>query len=124
MQYKVTLCSHLDVVEDYKGRSGVRSGHLHELLTVQIAAFLATFLPLWESREVLVRILVQALTCNRASPEAMAKFGSFMGKPGVPRVRVSPSARLLSSSSSDGTGTALCQLGCIPSGISTRMGLA
>ena len=93
MQYKVTSCSHLDVVEDYKGRSGVRSGHLHELLTVQIAAFLATFLPLWESREVLVRILVQALTCNRASPEAMAKFGSFMGKPGVPRVRVSPSAR-------------------------------
>lgn len=57
---------------------------------MQIAAFLATFLPLWESREVLVRIFVQAVTCNRASPEAMAKFGSFMGKPGVPRVRVSP----------------------------------
>ena len=64
--------------------------HSLELLAMQIAAFLATFLPLWESREVLVRIFVQAVTCNRASPEAMAKFGSFMGKPGVPRVRVSP----------------------------------
>ncbi|CAK0787068.1 hypothetical protein CVIRNUC_010284 [Coccomyxa viridis] len=52
-----------------------------------IAAFLATFLPLWESREVLIRITVQAITCNKASPESMAKFGSFMGKPGVPRVR-------------------------------------
>ncbi len=55
---------------------------------LQIAAFLATFLPLWESREVLIRITVQAITCNKASPESMAKFGSFMGKPGVPRVRV------------------------------------
>ncbi len=56
---------------------------------MQIAAVLATVLPLWESREVLVRILVQAMTCNKASPESMQKFGSFMGKPGVPRVRVS-----------------------------------
>ena len=55
---------------------------------LQIAAFLATFLPLWESREVLIRITVQAITCNKATPESMAKFGSFMGKPGVPRVRV------------------------------------
>ena len=68
--------------------------HPPNVLAVQIAAFLATFLPLWESREVLVRILVQAVTCNRASPEAMQKFGSFMGKPGVPRVRVSPFAPL------------------------------
>ena len=58
------------------------------LPAVQIAAFLATFLPLWESREVLIRIFIQAVTCNRASPENMARFGSFMGKPGVPRVRV------------------------------------
>jgi hypothetical protein len=55
---------------------------------VQIAAFLATFLPLWESREVLIRILIQAATCNKATEEDMQKFGSFMGKPGVPRVRV------------------------------------
>ena len=58
------------------------------LLAAQIAAFLATFLPLFESRDVLIRITVQALTCNKATPESMAKFGSFMGKPGVPRVRV------------------------------------
>ena len=54
----------------------------------QLAAFLATFLPLWESREVLFRILIQAATCNKATEEDMKKFGSFMGKPGVPRVRV------------------------------------
>ena len=36
----------------------------------------------------LIRITVQAITCNKATPESMAKFGSFMGKPGVPRVRV------------------------------------
>ena len=54
----------------------------------QIAAFLATFLPLWESRDVLIRILVQAISCNKATPERMSKFGSFMNKPGVPRVQV------------------------------------
>lgn len=55
---------------------------------MQIAAVLATFLPLWESREVLIRILIQAATCNKATEADMQKFGSFMGKPGVPRVRV------------------------------------
>lgn len=72
--------------------------HSSKPFVVQIAAVLATFLPLWESREVLIRILVQALTCNKASPESMQKFGSFMGKPGVPRVRVSPSAPTLAPS--------------------------
>ena len=57
---------------------------------MQIAAFLATFLPLWESKDVLIRILIQAISCNKASPETMHKFGSFMNKPGVPRVRVGP----------------------------------
>ena len=58
------------------------------LLSCRLLPSLPPSLPLWESREVLIRITVQAITCNKASPESMAKFGSFMGKPGVPRVRV------------------------------------
>ena len=48
---------------------------------------LATFLPLWESRTMLVTIFVKAITCNKADPDDMHKFGSFMSKPGVPRVQ-------------------------------------
>lgn len=58
------------------------------LCSSQIATVLATFLPLWESRTMLVTILVKAITCNKADPAEMHKFGSFMGKPAVPRVQV------------------------------------
>ena len=94
---------------------------------MQIAAVLATFLPLWESREVLVRIMVQALSCNKASPESMAKFGSFMGKPGVPRVRVSPLTPFLVSCSKVAKSRAFsclcCRLGCIHTHVLTRSSL-
>lgn len=36
---------------------------------VQIATFLATFLPLWESRAVLIAVLSALVTCKRADPK-------------------------------------------------------
>ncbi|EIE20547.1 urea active transporter-like protein [Coccomyxa subellipsoidea C-169] len=51
-----------------------------------IATFLATFLPLWESRAVLIAVLSALVSCKRADPKDMEEFGKFAGKPGVPRV--------------------------------------
>ena len=38
---------------------------------MQIATVIATVLPLWESREALVRVLGNALTCSRPDPVRM-----------------------------------------------------
>ena len=36
---------------------------------MQVATFLATFLPLWESREVLITVVMSLISCKRADPK-------------------------------------------------------
>jgi hypothetical protein len=53
---------------------------------LQVATAIATVLPLWESRQALVNVLVASITCKKADPDAMEDFGKIMGKPAIPRV--------------------------------------
>ncbi len=46
---------------------------------VQIATFLATFLPLWESRQVLITVVMSLVSCKRADPKVFLLFAHMEG---------------------------------------------